>query len=58
MTDAARFADRLRRQAEEFRKALDEGTLPEGTLVISREDLELWREATPEEWGTGKRVGS
>ncbi|MEV0664832.1 hypothetical protein ACIBI3_32715 [Actinomadura luteofluorescens] len=58
MTDTARFADRLRRQVEEFRKALDEGTVPEGTLVIRRDDLERWREATPEEWATGKRVGS
>lgn len=43
------FADHLRWQAERFRKAIEEGTVPEGTLVIHREDVERLRNATPEE---------
>ncbi|MEU5992290.1 type II toxin-antitoxin system prevent-host-death family antitoxin [Spirillospora sp. NPDC047418] len=48
------FTDHLRWQAEQFRKALDEGAVPEGTLVIHRDDLDRWRDATPEEWAAGK----
>lgn len=48
------FTDHLRWQAEQFRKALDEGTIPEGTLVIRREDVERWRNATPAEWESGR----
>lgn len=48
------FTDHLRWQAEQFRKALEAGTIPEGTLVIRREDIERWRNATPAEWETGR----
>jgi prevent-host-death family protein len=47
------FTDHLRWQAEQYRKALEEGTLPEGTLVLHRDDIERWRNATPEEWRAG-----
>ncbi|SFO31207.1 hypothetical protein SAMN04489713_10542 [Actinomadura madurae] len=49
----AMFTDHLRWQAEQYRKALEEGTIPEGTLVIHRDDLDRWRDATPEEWAAG-----
>ncbi|MFI0481806.1 hypothetical protein [Actinomadura sp. 9N215] len=52
--DDATFADRLRQQAEHVRKVLDEGTVPEGALVIHRDDLDRWRDATPEEWAAGR----
>lgn len=58
MPAAPTFDDRLRRQAEQFRKALDEGALPEGTHVIHRDDLEVWRGATLEEWAVGRLAGS
>lgn len=50
----AMFADHLRWQAEQYRQALQEGAVPEGTLVIHREDLDRWRNATPEQWEAGR----
>lgn len=44
----------LAEQADEFRRALEDGNVPEGTLVIKREDLDRWRNASPEEWEAGR----
>ncbi|GAA1872581.1 hypothetical protein [Actinomadura bangladeshensis] len=53
MNDAS-FTDHLRSQAEEFHRALASGAAPDGTLVIRRDDLERWRDATFEEWAAGR----
>lgn len=41
-------------QAEAFRRALEADDIPDGTLVIHRDDIERWRGASLEEWEAGR----
>ena len=46
--------DHLRWKAHECREALASGEVPAGTVVVTRDNLDAWRNASDEEWAAGE----